>query len=450
MVRRSLVRRSHLLSSGALLATLALLGCAGQAPTSPYGNTPSALGGASGALPVPLPTTASGAGPVLGKTSGNVLLLLPLSGPLAPVGQVLENAAKLVFADGSSPSLDVRDTAGTPEGAVAAAQAGIAAGDGIILGPLTTAEAHAVAPLAQTAGVNMLAFSNDATLAQPGVWPLGITPTQQVQRVVQAAADAGRTQLAALLPDTDFGHSLAGAITAETNALSEPAPQITFYPPDFNGVNQAVDQMSDFADRGQGLEDQIKAAQDLGTPAGHQKARQLQHQQIPPPSFNTLFIGAPDGNTLAELANFLPYYDVSPPQVQYLGPEIWSTIAPQMAHQAIFLGALYAAPDPALAAAFDAKYQSAYGAAPPAIADVAFDAAALAKVASASGGYTSTVLTAPAGFTGTDGVLVLQPSGQVQRGLAVFQIAPRRAGHHLAAPPSSTSRVIDGPRTAAG
>jgi hypothetical protein len=110
--------------------------------------------------------------------------------------------------------------------------------------------------------------------------------------------------------------------------------------------------------------------------------------------------------------------------VQFLGPALWSTIAPQMANQSVLLGALYAAPDPAAAAGFDAKYQSAYSAAPPAIADVAFDAAAIARLAAGSGGYTSTVLTAPDGFTGTDGVLVLEPNGQVQRGLAVFQVAP--------------------------
>jgi len=361
---------------------------------------------------------------VIGKTSGNVALLLPLSGAMAPVGQILENAAKLALPDGGQTTLDIRDTGGTPQGAIAAAQASIAAGDGVILGPLTSAEAHAVAPIAQAAGVNMLAFTNDSTIAAPGVWPLGITPTQQVQRVVQAAADGGRTQLAALLPDTDFGHSLSDAITAETSSLSEPSPQIVFYQPDFNSINQAVDQVSDFADRGQGIEDQIKQAQDLGTAAGREQAQQLQHQQIPPPNFNALFLGATDGNTLAELANFLPYYDVNPPQVQFLGPALWSTIAPDMAHQSVLLGALYAAPDPASAAAFDAKYASAYGNPPPAIADVAFDAAAIAHLAASSGGYTSTVLTAPDGFTGTDGVLVLQPTGQVLRGLAVFQIAP--------------------------
>jgi ABC-type branched-subunit amino acid transport system substrate-binding protein len=359
-----------------------------------------------------------------GFASLSVMLHPPGHGTYAQIGPVLANAAKLALPDGGSPSLDVRDTGGTPEGAVAAARAAIAAGDGVILGPLTSAETQAVAPVAQAASVNMLPFTNDASVAAAGIWPLGITPAQQVQRVLAAAADGGRTQLAALLPDNDFGHHLSDAITAEAAQLSEPSPQITFYAPDFNSLNQAVDQMSGFADRGQGIEDQIKHDQELGTPAGREAARELQHQQIPPPNFNALFIGATDGNTLAELANFLPYYDVNPPQVQFLGPALWSTIAPQMANQSVLQGALYAAPDPASAAGFDAKYQSAYGAAPPAIADIAFDAAAIARLAAGSGGYTSTVLTAPDGFTGTDGVLVLQPNGQVQRGLAVFQVAP--------------------------
>ncbi len=365
-----------------------------------------------------------------------MLLLAPLTGNLAPVGQALVNAAKLAFPANSSPALDIRDTGGTPQGAAAAAQAGLAAGDGIIIGPLTSAETQAVAPIAHSAGVNVLAFTNDGTVAAPGVWPLGITPAQQVQRVMQVAANAGRTQLAALLPDNDFGHHLSDAITAETAQLGEPAAQITFYQPGFSGVNQAVEQISDFANRGQSVMDQIKQAQDLGTAAGREKANELRHQQIPPPSFNALFIGATDPNTLAEMANFLPYYDVNPPQVQFLGPALWSNIAPQMANQSVLVGAMYAAPDPAAAATFVGKYQAAYGAAPPAIADVAFDAAAMARLAAGQGGYTADVLTAPAGFTGTNGLLALRPDGTVKRGLAVFSIA---AGQPAITSPAPTS-----------
>ena len=165
-----------------MLGTLALAGCAGQGPGQVFGA----------AQPLGAEATAPGAAqPAIGKASGNVALLVPLTGQLAPYGQALENAAKLVFPEGSSPGLDVRDTGGTPQGAAAAAQAAIAAGDGIILGPLTSSEAHAVAPIASAAGVNVLSFTNDSTVAAPGIWPLGISPRQQVDRVLEVAANQG-------------------------------------------------------------------------------------------------------------------------------------------------------------------------------------------------------------------------------------------------------------------
>jgi ABC-type branched-subunit amino acid transport system substrate-binding protein len=400
-----------------LALSLALAGCAGQSP-QPYGGN-SSLPTFSGALPS-APSTASG----IGKTSGPVALLVPLTGDLAPAGQALVNAAKLAFTGTGAPALDIRDTSGTPAGATAAAQAAIAAGDGLILGPLTSAEAHAVAPIAQAAGVNVLAFTNDSSAAAPGVWTMGVTPDQQVSRVTAAASAAGRTQLAALLPDTDFGHSLATALQTATGALSEPSPSITFYQDGFSNLNQAIKSLSDFQDRGAGLMAQIKAAKEQNNAAGREKARELSHQQIPPPAFNALFLGATTGDTLAEIATLLPFYSVNAPQVQLLGPALWANIAPAMGSNGVYTGALYAAPDPAAAAAFDQKYQSTYGSQPPAIADVGFDSAAIAVLAAAQGGYTNGVLTQPAGFTGTDGVLQLLPSGQVQRGLAVFQIAP--------------------------
>jgi ABC-type branched-subunit amino acid transport system substrate-binding protein len=417
-----------------LSACLALAGCAGQYP-QPAGynsNLPSLLGNQPGGQPGP-PATG------IGKTGGPVALLVPLTGDLAPAGQALVNAAKLAFSATGAPALDIRDTGGNPAGAVTAAQAAIAAGDGLILGPLTSAETHAVAPIAQAAGVNVLAFTNDSSAATPGVWTMGITPEEQVTRIVSAASAAGRTQLAALLPDSDFGHSLGTALQTATAALSEPSPNLTFYEDGFSNLNQSIRDLSDFQDRGAGLEAQIKAAKDEDTPAGNEKARELEHQQIAPPAFNALFIGATQADELAEIATLLPFYSVTSPQVQFLGPALWANIAPAMGSNGVYNGALYAAPDPATAAPFDQKYQSAYGGAPPAIADVGFDSAAIAVLAASQGGYTSGVLTQPSGFSGLDGVLQLEPSGQVQRGLAVFQIQPGAPSIASPAPTSFTA-----------
>lgn len=400
---------------------LAVAGCGSSYPQSTSFNT----GLPSGPVQLPPPPSASNApAGATGKTSGPVALLVPLTGDLAPVGQALANAAKLAFPDGGGPVLDVRDTAGSPTGAAAAAQAAIANGDGLILGPLTSGEAHAVAPIAQAADVNVLAFTNDSTVAAPGIWALGISPDQQVKRVIAAAAADGRTQVAALLPDTNFGHALGAALQSATASLSEPAPNLTFYDDGFSNLNQAARDVSDFADRGAGLEAQIKAAKDQDNAAGREKARELEHQQIPPPNFNALFIGAISGDELAEMATLLPFYAVGQPQVQFLGPANWADIAPALGHNGIYNGALYAAPDPQAAAEFDQKYAAAYGAPPPAIADVSFDAAAIAHLLAGQGGFTSNLLTNPAGFTGADGLLQLDPNGQVERGLAVFEVTP--------------------------
>jgi len=374
-------------------------------------------------LPPPPSGNAAATPGVTGKTGGPVALLVPLTGDNAAVGLALENAAKLAFPPDASVSLDVRDTQGTAAGAAAAAQAAIAAGDGLILGPLTSEEAHAVAPIATAAGVNVLAFTNDSSVDAPGVWALGISPDEQVRRALSAAAAEGRTQVAGILPDNDFGHALGAAMQAATGALGEPAPSLTFYDQGFANINDALKQMSDYADRGAVLDAQIKAAKDEDDAAGFQKAAELSQRQPPPPPFNALFIGSIDTGELQEMATLLPYYDVSQPQVQFIGPAPWASLLGQVgASGAVYEGAIYAAADPAAASEFDQKYMAAYGAAPPAIADVAFDAAAIARLVAGQGGFTSAQLTASGGFTGADGVLQLGADGSVQRGLAVFEM----------------------------
>ena len=77
--------------------------------------------------------------------------------------------------------------------------------------------------------------------------------------------------------------------------------------------------------------------------------------------------------------------------------------------------------------AYAAKYST-----PPPLADLAYDAASIARVLATQGGYTIGALTQPNGFAGVDGWFVLQPDGQVRRGLAVFQL--ERGGPQMVEP----------------
>jgi hypothetical protein len=400
------------------LGTLALASCAVSPAPAP--QRPATV--ARPAAPVMAPSTVTPAG-------RTVALLAPLSGANAERGRALVQAAQLALAPAGSPPLDVRDTGGTAQGAAQAAQAALAAGAGIIIGPLTAAETAAVAPAARAAGVAVLAFTSDATQAQPGVWVLGITPTQQVRRLVAASAAQGKTRFAAVLPETEFGRAMADALAGAVSAAGLAAPDIRFHAGTTPSINTTMREAANYAERRGPVDAQIRAARAARTAEGRRKAEELGRTPIPPPPMDALLL-ADTGERLGTIASLLPFYDLDPPEVRVLGPALWGAAAALA--DAELRGAWFAAPDPATRAAFDGQYQAQFGGPAPGLADFAFDAASIARVLAGEGGYSAAALTRPEGFAGVNGVLALQPDGTVRRGLALFEI--RRGGAEVVEP----------------
>jgi branched-chain amino acid transport system substrate-binding protein len=355
-------------------------------------------------------------------------ILLPLNGPRAGVGQVLLQAAQLALQGDQVLSLDVLDTGGTAAGAVTAAQTAVTNQDSLILGPLTSAETASVAPIARGAGIPVLAFTNDASQSQPGVWPLGVSPDQQIRRLVVAAQAQGKTQFAGMLPDTDFGRAMAAALSKETQAAGLPAPDVRMHPPGMAAITQTARDLADYANRRGPIDAKVKAARALGTADGRREAQELVKTPIPPPSFNVLLL-ADTGDALQEIAAVLPYYDVDRSMVKIVGPALWADPA---SGSAAVQGAWYAAPDSSTRSNLERDYAAKYGVPPPPLADLAFDAVEVAKLIIGPRGSDIAILTQPGGFVGTDGWFTLLPDGQVRRGLAVFRI--ERGGPELIDP----------------
>lgn len=352
----------------------------------------------------------------------HIALLASVTGAEATVGTTLVDAAQLALSQPGSPVLDVRDTQSTPEGAAAAAQAAAAAGDQLIIGPLSSRETAAVTPIAQKAGIPVLAFTNDPSQAADGVWIMGISPADQFRRLIFAAHDDGRKQIAALLPEGEYGDLVAATVTQAASDAGFPPPDIVRYSGNYQELNQIIRDLADYADRRAPIDAKIKEAKEKHTAEGRKEAVRLAETPIPPPSFDVLVIGA-TGEELGEIESLLPYYDITADQVRFLGPDSWA-FATGFDRRAI-VGGWYAASDPALRAQFVSAYTAKYGAAPPEIADCAYDAANLGRVLASNGnGIGAATLTSPSGFAGVDGVFALQNDGHVKRGLAIFQLQP--------------------------
>jgi branched-chain amino acid transport system substrate-binding protein len=364
-----------------------------------------------------------------------VAALLPLSGSNAALGQAMLKAAQLALATPGAPALDARDTGGTPDGAARAARAALAAGDGIIIGPLTAQETAAVAPIARPAGVPVLAFTSDSAQAQPGIWPLGLTPLQQVRRLVGAAQTEGKTRFGALLPRTALGDALTQALGETASSMSLPAPTIRRYSGGFADITASVRDISGYNQRRGPIDAQERQLRNQHTPEAREKLDELSHEGVPPPPFDVLLLGATSADQLSEILPLLRYDDIGPGQVRLIGPALWAGLAGKLPGLA---GAWYAAPQPEARQSFADAYQGRYGASPPPLTDLAYDAAAIARVVATTGRFSYGALARADGFAGADGVLGLLPDGHVRRGLAVFEIDA--SGAHMVEPaPTSLS-----------
>ena len=139
-----------------------------------------------------------------------VALLVPLSGPNAGVGASIANATQLALLDLNNNQIRITSY-DTAQGAAAAAQRALADGNRLILGPLLSEDVRAVTPIARGAGVPLIAFTNDTSVAARGVYVMGYAPAQAVARVVQYARSTGVTTFAGLMPGGTYGERASTA-----------------------------------------------------------------------------------------------------------------------------------------------------------------------------------------------------------------------------------------------
>ena len=404
----SLQRAAGCLAAGLLCAVLVAACSTGGGPDA---ASPSAPSGASETAP-------ARTNPV------KVALLVPLSaqGHAGLIGKSLKQAGELALFERDNPNLQllVKDDKGTPEGAKAAAEEAIKGGAKLILGPLFAKSATAVAPVARPAGVPVISFSTDRQVAGRGVYLLSFQPAPEVARAIAFAARQGKRRFAALMPQDAFGKIVAASFTEAVGRAGGTvvAHETYAHPPSASGILEPLRKISAA----------IQAAEADGEPV------------------DALFL--PGGQESLEIiARLLPQAEIDTEKVKLIGTG--GMDYPNVGRDAKLIGAWYPAPDPRGWADFSQKYAKSYGAAPPRIASLAFDAVSLAIAL--SGGaegqrYDAAQLTRASGFTGVDGSFRLLPDGDTDRALAMLEvqkfgtgIVDAPAGLSSAPPPATSA-----------
>ena len=351
-----------------------------------------------------------GAPGITGSTGNvKVAVLLPItsSGSTPAVAKALKQAAELALFDFDNPSVTLipKDTKGSPDGARLAAESALRDGAELIIGPLFAAEVSGAAPVARQGGVPMIAFSSDEKVAGNGVYLLSFLAGRDVPRIVSFAMSRGKRNFAELIPQSAYGRIAETAFArAVSSGGGQAAVRATFPPNDSTAMLGPVRQVANAIKSGQSVDA-------LFLPAGRDE--------------------------LPELAPLLASEELSSGRVQFIGTGQWDY--PNIGSDRALVGGWYPAPDPKGWSNFVQRYSKTYGAAPPRIASLAYDAISLAVSLSANPPgqrYTPTQLTRPTGFSGVDGLFRLLSDGTCERGLAILEV--REGGPQMIDPAPSS------------
>lgn len=338
-----------------------------------------------------------GSGPKLDPGAPVAVALLVPHGASNPQEQKLardlERAARLAVADLKGVKIDLRvyGTAGSASRAQQSALNAVADGAKIIVGPLHAESANAVAVAVANQNVNVMAFSNNPTIAGGNLFILGQTFDNTANRLAGFASRQGKKRVLAV-----YSNNLAGELGKQ--AIERAVAS--------NGGTMAGSVSYDFSQQGV-----VNAVPKIKSTALSNNA-------------DAIFMTANAEGALPLFSQMLPEAGMGPDATQYIGLARWDTPAQTLDLPGV-QGGWFAMPDPSRAAQFRSRFAAANGEKPHALAGLSYDGIAAIGALVKTGkrdALSRGNLTQSAGFQGVSGVFRFRPDGTNQRGLAVATV----------------------------
>jgi ABC-type branched-subunit amino acid transport system substrate-binding protein len=335
--------------------------------------------------------------PPLGEETGprpRIAVLLPLSGQYATYGQRSLNGIKLALGP-EADRLVVRDDKGEP-------QVGRAAIDeltndptvGVVIGPLRSKVAEAVAPRAERAGLPLVVLSQQEGIGGRWIIQPAMTAERQAAELAEyAVRSQGLRKVGILYPNDPYGTALANAFRQQVEQRGGQVVGAVSYDPNQKEFSVELLSLQKWID-GDGLQavfipDFAETAVPLAT----------QVRQAHP---SVVLLGSNGWNEPARLA----------PAVDQL-------------EGAVFVDGFFASSQRRATQDFVAAYRTAYGGVPDILEAQAYDAAKLVDAALQGGARSRpqvmSALHSPRTIEGAGGAVAVGPTG-VQRPLYLLRI----------------------------
>ncbi len=260
---------------------------------------------------------------------------------------------------------------------------------------------------------------------------MALIPSNSVEESIKQIARDGGTNIVVIAPQTASGELMAGAARyaanahnigvagiiyyteGDTDSIKNAASAATMYPARTAANDKAREILSDIISS-----ESLSAAQKSSLRTQLNKIGKSETLGKVPYDAALLLGNASDSKTVV---SFIRYFEVSNRDAPIYGTALWDGEHKTMS-DFMMAGAKY----PALAPQsefFKTMYEQTFGHVPSRMDGFGYDAANLAVGMLRAGGPAGQYLLNPNGYTGTDGIFRLRPSGASERALQIMELA---------------------------
>lgn len=355
-----------------------------------------------------------------------VALLVPLSGPIKPVGESILNVAQMsmFYNKKKNMTLMVYDTNGTTFGAVKAMKKAIKDGIDVVIGPLFMSETKAIQNLAKNNGILIFSLSNEQELLNfDNIFVTGSIIEQEIQTLITYMMENDTYNYVALMPNTSFGATINKVLREIITGKDGLLIKTDFYEHNDKNLMRKINELVSFYEIPKTLYDNFEKKKLEQKLSGSQEELEFKisdDEKIYP---HSIFI-AEGGKNAEQIANLLFVIQKGDKKIQLIGTTKLdgddNVLFNPYLNDTIFVGA-----NPKKYEKFSKNYYEIYHSKPLKITSMVYDLVNILDDVydRIDGVYmpNKTKLLNPYGFDGIDGRFRFLPNGLVERRLYVLQ-----------------------------
>ena len=322
---------------------------------------------------------------------------------LAYIGRSLRDAAILAKQDLGTSNLDLTifDTGGRDDHSASPVYSAIKDGANFILGPFLPEKVKSISTVSKQAGVKVIAFTDDITVAENGVFILGDNPINRAEKLIQYAIKKKKYRLGIISAIKDSQSDLENSIRTIVRENGGTVTFSVYYP----------DKISDLSNVAEDLRQKVISS--------HTNA--------------IIFTDSPNKRIPLIAADLTDIITTgSENRLQIIGLTRWDLDSSIMLEPAL-TGSWLAIPDNRFRKFYEEKFLKKFGYRPHLTSNLAYDAVAAMGVLIQKRSITKSLhplntneLTNINGFIGVDGIFRFKADGRIEKELSIVEVKKGR------------------------